>query len=68
MYIKDLQKQIKILQDIISNIQEECSHPYSCLKCVDKGDTGKYDPSCDSYWTEYHCLLCDKKWIVEEEL
>ena len=35
------------------------------VKKVHKSDTGNYDPTQDSSWTELHCTLCDKKWVED---
>ena len=44
-----------------------CIHPSEYVDVQHKGNTGNFDPSADSYWTEYHCKLCDKKWRKDIE-
>ncbi len=60
--VQRLQKKIGDLQDRIRDIQNDCRHPDNQLIVKHRGDTGNYDPSCDIYWTEYHCSVCDKMW------
>jgi len=63
--ITKLQKQIEKAYYKIQGIQEMCHHPKEFVEYVHCSNTGNYDPSCDRYWTEYHCLECDKKWHQE---
>lgn len=60
--VSDLKAQIRKLHDQIEEIQEQCSHPKSCVTRVGKSNTGNYDPSEDSYWYECNCALCQKRW------
>jgi hypothetical protein len=47
----------------LRNIQEKCLH----IRAEKKhgASTGNYDPSSDRYWTDFHCLECDKRWHEE---
>lgn len=65
--IKKLEAEINVLQDKIKNIQDQCSHPESCLDKTHGSNTGNYDPHDDCYWTDYHCHLCDRKWTAYKE-
>lgn len=61
--ILQIDKEILALNQKRDRIQERCKH----LK-VEKShhaDTGNYDPRDNSYWTCFHCLNCDKKWVEE---
>lgn len=63
--IEELQLQIAQCSRQIKEIQAECSHPKSCLTKKHGADTGNWCPSDDSYWTDFHCSLCDKRWTEE---
>lgn len=41
-------------------LQKLCMHPNVNKKY--RGDTGNYDPNADSYWIDFHCQDCGKKW------
>jgi hypothetical protein len=56
--IDDLYLQLKL-------IQEQCSHPEAARLKENKGSTGGWDRD-ESYWTEHHCFLCDKKWTTPQ--
>ena len=60
--IANLKAQISALQEQIEEIQEQCSHPSACVTKKRGSDTGNFCPSDDSYWTDFHCTLCDKRW------
>jgi hypothetical protein len=64
--VEDIKKQIKDLYAKLESIQNECSHPKAALTSVNDGNTGNYDPSADSWWTDHHCTLCDKKWRTDQ--
>lgn len=57
---------ISELESSLRNIQENCDHPQRYLNKENKSNTGNYDPSEDSYWSEYHCEACDKRWSGEQ--
>jgi hypothetical protein len=44
----------------LRNIQEKCAH--ARVEKKHGASTGNYDPSDDRYWTDFHCLECDKRW------
>lgn len=46
-------------------IRKECKHQPWMVKAEYHADTGNYDPSCDSFWTNCHCLSCGKKWVED---
>lgn len=64
--VTEMKEQIKALEEKISKIQEQCSHPPLAVKSKNGSNTGNYDPSQDSYWTDYHCTLCDKHWTTPQ--
>lgn len=65
--VDDIKAEIKKLSAELKEIQDECSHPESCTTKVAKSNTGNYDPSCDRYWYDFHCSLCDKRWSEDQE-
>lgn len=66
MNVKELEIEKQEIQDKINRIQEECSHPADCVTYKAGSNTGNYDPSCDSYWRDYTCDLCEKRWHVSK--
>ncbi len=45
-------------------LQALCIHPLHAVQVHHDSNTGNYDPSADSYWTDHKCCLCDKRWTV----
>ena len=45
-------------------LQKLCEHPDLTVK--HDSNTGNYDPTVDSYWTNYHCCDCDARWTEFE--
>lgn len=48
----------------LKELQELCSHKN--VSKLHKANTGNYDPSADSYWIEFHCPDCQKRWYVDQ--
>lgn len=65
--VDQLRKEIKERMDQIYEIQNECSHPKSCVEKKYGSDTGNWDSSNDCYWVDLHCTLCDKKWTAYDD-
>ena len=65
--VEELKSEIKAKQKRIKSIQDSCSHPKECITKKHSGSTGNYDKQ-DSYWTNFHCSLCDKSWRMEGSL
>ena len=65
--IVEARKEILALQNEVASIQGHCSHPKETLYKQTDANTGNYDPSEDTYWTDYHCHVCDKMWTVYEK-
>jgi hypothetical protein len=59
--------QIAVLQQELKVHQEKCKHPERYRTYKYGANTGNYDPTCDVYWTDYHCELCLKKWHVMDQ-
>lgn len=45
-------------------LQAYCVHPE--VKETKRANTGNYDPSADSHWSDFECPDCDKKWRVNK--
>jgi hypothetical protein len=43
-----------------NELQQICQHPNVEKKY--RGDTGNYDRTADSYWIDFKCPDCGKKW------
>jgi len=61
-----LKDEIRELQSRIESIQTSCSHPKEAVTEKPGASTGHYSPGDDSYWIDYHCHLCDKRWRVDQ--
>ena len=55
---------INELYDHIEQLRLACTHPDKTGEC--KGNTGNYDPSADSYWIDWYCPDCGKKWMTDQ--
>jgi hypothetical protein len=64
--IEELRKVIAECHQEMAKIQEECSHPNSCVTYKYGANTGNYDPYADSYWVDFRCGLCGYKWWKDE--
>lgn len=64
--VEDLKKQIAKLYEEIEAIQNECSHPKMAVTKTYRGSSGNYDRTCDGYWIDFHCKLCDKRWTESQ--
>lgn len=61
-----LYNDIEKIKKRISKIQEKCEHPKHSVKSINGSNTGNYDPSADSWWTDHHCSICNKKWYTKQ--
>lgn len=59
-----LDKQVRLSEELYE-LQTICTHPDITKKYC--GDTGNYDPSQDSYWINWHCPDCDKRWTTDQD-
>lgn len=59
----------KILDQIDDLYRELTAHQKRCKHIKktreNKSDTGNYCPSDDSYWAEFECPTCLRKWSVD---
>ena len=60
--ITELQKIINDAHAEIKQIQEECSHPVSCVTKEYSASTGNWNKYDNSYAITLHCELCGKSW------
>lgn len=63
--VKRLHEKAAAITDALEAEQQACGHPF--LQKRNRGSTGNYDPSSDSYWAEYYCDVCDKRWVDEQK-
>ena len=63
--LKKLYEEQKVLSKKIKNIKKQCKHPEKDCQYVNRGDTGNWCPSDDSYWTNHYCARCDTQWITD---
>lgn len=63
--VKKLEEQIKDCNSKILAEQSTCKHPRRFLDIENGANTGNYDPSSDSYWTNVTCKVCGKRWIID---
>lgn len=56
------QKKIAKHYKAITEIQDNCPHPTEHLYVKYGANTGNYDPMDDSYWADYQCHSCGKRW------
>ena len=62
MNVHNLKLRIKEIQETIKEVQDQCSHPEACVTKTHGSNTGNFDPHQDSYWTDFECSLCEKRW------
>lgn len=63
--INDLREQISALQSKINEIQNECSHPKSCVTKKYHEATDEYGTTVTNKWNTFSCSLCEHRWTEE---
>ena len=63
--IQKLNSELDVIKAKIKILQDQCTHPKEALWEKYQSNTGNYDPTCDCYWIEYRCGICDKFWTKE---
>lgn len=58
--VKKIYHEIELLNEELKILQSEC--PHSNKKETHGSNTGNLDDNI--YWTDFHCLDCDKKWTI----
>lgn len=49
----------------IGELQTSCTHTGVLYKF--RGNTGNYDPSDNSYWIEWDCPICTRRWTTPQD-
>jgi len=62
----DAKRMIADATAALAAVQAECTHPKEGLSITPRSNTGNYDPSADSYWKEFDCTLCGKRWTEDQ--
>ena len=44
----------------LRELQDECEHTFATRE--PHASTGHYDPSCDTWWYDFDCEDCGKRW------
>lgn len=57
---ESIDKREEKLAKELAKLQSICQHPNVLSK--HDSNTGNYDPSADSYWIDYTCPDCRKRW------
>jgi hypothetical protein len=57
-----INKSIGRLNAELQTIQATCSHPPATVRYKYDANTGNWDHSDDSYWTNIYCGTCGKYW------
>lgn len=57
-----LQRRAAALQAAVDLLRIECPHRAPHYKY--RGNTGSHDPSDDSYWIDWSCPDCGKRWTT----
>lgn len=57
------EKKIELAEKALEKIQKSCPHYDSVYR--NKGSTGNWDRD-DSFWREYECFDCGKKWTTDQ--
>ena len=62
--VKEICKEQDALETELLKIQKSCRNKH--VEKEPHGDTGNFDPSNDRYYTDFHCLDCDKFWTSDD--
>jgi len=57
-------KKLKMIEDELKQLQEECEHPNATYKY--RADTGNWSRVDDTYWIEWRCPDCKKRWTTDQ--
>jgi hypothetical protein len=60
--IEEMEKEISALYKKIADIQAQCSHPEAVVTKVAQSYTGNWCEYDNTYWWEFNCDLCKKRW------
>lgn len=63
--IQEIMREVEELHEEMAGLQERCNHPGASRRA--RGDSGNIMTGRDaSYWYEYECSLCFKKWSAPQ--
>ncbi len=62
--VKNIEQKITKLYNDIKDLQEVC--PHDNLQGKFGANTGNYDRSNDSYWVDFVCQDCKKRWSEDQ--
>ena len=60
---KQIESKISEYEKKLEQLQNNC--PHHSLEYKNCGSTGSWDRD-DSYWTEWYCPDCDKRWTTDQ--
>ena len=63
--IRNILCTIRQLKEELDELRRDCPHDNGVF--THKGNTGNYDPSCDSYWLLAECRDCGKISHIDSE-
>jgi hypothetical protein len=63
--LASLTQQEAKIHEKIKLLQAEC--PHITLTMRYGGDTGNFDPANDSYWVDWACQDCGKRWSTSQD-
>jgi hypothetical protein len=59
-----IQNKMNTLNEQMAELKTMCQHPNVDKKY--RANTGNYDPSADSYWIDWNCQDCGKRWMTDQ--
>ena len=62
--LETLNRKKAALTATLALLQIACKHPAPHMRY--RGSSGNYDSSSDSYWIDWHCPDCDKRWLTDQ--
>lgn len=62
--VDKLYDRLNKLQKKLVELQDECTHPN--VEKQYKADTGNWDRGDDSYWINFTCHDCRKRWMEDQ--
>ena len=62
--IKKYNEKMEIYSSKLERLRRQC--PHRDAEHINKANTGNYDPSCDSYWTDHLCHSCGHRWTTDQ--
>lgn len=60
-----VEAKLKAFHEQRVELQDLCKHPLPAREVKNKGNTGNWDGH-DTYWTDHHCTLCNRRWSTTQ--